>query len=201
MILFPASTHQQQGPYEVVLLISTVDWSLSRALWGSQAGWRWMEIRSRGGGWRRVQETDAKRGNSSKWQNRGGIYGSWKQPKQGMRERERCPSISAQISPLPPIASCRPSPAPSWVSDSISTPAVCCFLYQVPHLGLKVLTSPLIPPYLFTFCSSENTASAKPLWYLEEPNWIPTLFVSLFCSVTLHTSLSFSGPHFSHLLN
>ena len=50
-----------------------------------------MEIRSSSCGWRRVQEAGAGQGNSSKWQHRGGIWGSWKPPKQG--KGERCPSI------------------------------------------------------------------------------------------------------------
>lgn len=54
---------------------------------GSWPEWGWMEVRSSSCGWRRVQEAGAERGNSSKWQNRGGFSGRGRLPKQGKGER------------------------------------------------------------------------------------------------------------------
>ena len=160
-----------------------------------------MEIRSRGCGWRRVQETDAKRGNSSKWQNRGGIYGSWKQPKQGMREREMPFHLQLRF------LLCLRCFMPAYSNPKLGVrfhldPG--CVLLPLPgptSWPKKLLTSPLIPtlPFHILFIRKYCFSQATVVFGRTELD--STLFVSLFCSVTLHTSLSFSGPHFSHLLN
>ena len=136
MILFPASTHRQQGPWK--LCFSFLLWTgafpeLSGALGLGEDGWRSDPVAVGGGGSRKQTPSKVIHPNGkTEVESRGA--GSSPNRVWG---RERCPSISSSDFSFASGASCRPSPVPNWVSDSISTPAVCCFLYQIPHLGLK----------------------------------------------------------------
>lgn len=103
-----------------------------------------MEIRSSSCGWRGFQEAGTQRGNSSKLQNSGGIWGSWMRPKQG--KGERCPSISSSDFSFASFASCWPIPVPNWVSGSFAIPDDILILQPDPtSLPIKVINSHPIP--------------------------------------------------------
>lgn len=103
-----------------------------------------MEIRSSSCGWRGFQEAGTQRGNSSKLQNSGGIWGSWMRPKQG--KGGRCPSISSSDFSFASFASCWPIPVPNWVSGSFAIPDDILILQPDPtSLPIKVINSHPIP--------------------------------------------------------
>lgn len=153
-----------------------------------------MEIRSSSCGWRRVQEAGARHGNSSKLQNRGGVWGSWMLPKQG--KGERCPSTSISDFSSVFFASCWPIPVPNWVSGSFSVPDSVLVPQPDPaSWPIKVVNSHPVPTQPFhvllnrTYCLNQTTVE------FGRTKLKPTLFLPPFCSVTFWVSFSFPRPH------
>lgn len=131
MITFPDSSHLQQCSQKSCfsfLPCTGASPDLPGLLGLGEDGWR------SDCGWRRVQEADAKQDDSSKWQNRGGIWGSWKPPKQGKGERSLL--FSVQISALPPFLHASLFQSQTGCQIPSQPLIVCWFLNLIPHLGL-----------------------------------------------------------------